>query len=98
MPEKSEKLRRKEIVREVAAKKRAEAERQLPMSLAQLHGLLDTLDKALVSGCDHSLQYTESYLNSQNLASEEVVPWLQEHGGFCDCEVLANVEEEWGAI
>jgi Protein of unknown function (DUF2695) len=98
MPEKSERLRRKEMVREVVAKRRAEAERQLPMSLVQLHGLLDTLDKALAAGCDHSLQYTQAYLSSQNLASEEVVPWLQEHGGFCDCEVLANVEEEWGAL
>lgn len=98
MPEKSERLRRKEIVRAVAANKRAEAERQLPMSLVQLDGLLDTLDKALAGGCDHSLQYTQAYLNSQNLAFEDVVPWLHEHGGFCDCEVLANVEEEWGAI
>ncbi len=98
MPEKSERLRRKEILREVAAKKRAEAEKQLPMSLAQLKGLLDSLDKALAAGCDHSLQYTQAYLNSQSLATEMVVPWLQEQGGFCDCEVLANVEEEWGAI
>ncbi len=98
MPEKSERLRRKEVLREVASKKRAEAEMQLPMSLAQLHGLLGALDKALAGGCDHSLQHTQAYLKSQNLASEKVVPWLQEHGGFCDCEVLANVEEEWGAI
>jgi hypothetical protein len=25
-----------------------------------------------------------------------VIPWLREQGGYCDCEVLANVEERWG--
>ncbi|MFN7883700.1 MAG: DUF2695 domain-containing protein [bacterium] len=98
MPDKSEKLRRKEVLRELAAKQRAEWERQLPMSLAQLHGLLAALDIALATGCNHTLQHTEAYLHSQDLAIEEVVPWLQEHGGFCDCEVLANVEEEWGEL
>ena len=98
MPDKSEKLHRKEVLRELAAKQRAEWERQLPMSLAQLHGLLAALDIALATGCNHTLQHTAAYLHSQDLAIEEVVPWLQEHGGFCDCEVLASVEEEWGEL
>jgi len=83
---------------DLAAKRRAEAEKQLPMSLAQLHGLLDALDRELATGCDHSLQHTQAYLRSQSLAPETVIPWLEEHGGFCDCEVLANIEEEWGGI
>jgi hypothetical protein len=24
------------------------------------------------------------------------VQWLCAHGGFCDCEVVFNVEQEWG--
>jgi hypothetical protein len=27
-----------------------------------------------------------------------IVPWLREHGGYCDCEVLANVEDEFSEI
>jgi hypothetical protein len=26
-----------------------------------------------------------------------VVPWLIAQGGGCDCEVLANLEDRWGA-
>jgi hypothetical protein len=25
-----------------------------------------------------------------------VIHWLRDQGGYCDCEVLANVEERWG--
>ncbi len=83
-------------MRDLAASRRAEAERQLPISLAQLHGLFDMLDQSLIEGCDHSLRFTEEYLRLNQLSSEKVVPWLHEHGGFCDCEVLANVEDDWG--
>ncbi|WP_290687210.1 DUF2695 domain-containing protein [Intestinibacter sp.] len=24
---------------------------------------------------------------------EESIEWLEEHGGYCDCEVLANIED-----
>jgi len=29
------------------------------------------------------------------LDEDRIIPWLEEHGGGCDCEVLANVEEEF---
>lgn len=95
MPEKAEKLRRKAITRELAASKRAEAERELPMSLVQLRGLFSALDQALIEGCDHTLRFTNEYLRTNKLSSESVVPWLHQHGGFCDCEVFANVGDEW---
>jgi hypothetical protein len=98
MPEKAERLRRKAITRVLAASKRAEAERKLPMSLVQLHGLCSALDQALIEGCDHSLRFTNEYLRTNQLSSEKVVPWLHENGGFCDCEVLANVGDEWGSL
>ncbi len=28
----------------------------------------------------------------------DLVPWLQELGGYCDCEVLANVEQQFEKI
>jgi len=29
------------------------------------------------------------------LSSERTVEWLREHGGHCDCEVIANAAEHW---
>ena len=43
-------------------------------------------------------QIRRAFLESaivQNLPEATVIPWLGEYGGYCDCEVLANVEQEW---
>ncbi|WP_262696872.1 DUF2695 domain-containing protein [Chryseobacterium indoltheticum] len=39
---------------------------------------------------------TKQFLESQHIQNmEEVKNWLKENGGFCDCEVLNNVEERF---
>lgn len=39
---------------------------------------------------------TKQFLESQHIQNmEEVENWLKETGGFCDCEVLNNVEERF---
>jgi hypothetical protein len=35
------------------------------------------------------------FLAERGLDAAAVIPWLRESGGYCDCEVLANVEDEW---
>ncbi|MBO9829518.1 DUF2695 domain-containing protein [Xanthomonas sp. A2111] len=51
---------------------------------------------SLAVGCDHSLRLTEQFLESREIRPELLVAWLGEYGGFCNCEVLSNVEERWG--
>jgi hypothetical protein len=70
----------------------------IPMPKEVLGELFDHLDEALCESCDHSLRFTIAYLQSKKLEVERVVPWLREHGGYCDCEVLANVEEKFGGL
>ena len=70
----------------------------IPMSHQNLSDLFDYLDSALVDGCDHTLRLTEQFLRKCNVDSQSVVPWLNEHGGYCDCEVLANVEDKFAEI
>jgi hypothetical protein len=42
--------------------------------------------------CDHTLSLTEHWLHQRGvLDTRPVCKWLQEEGGFCDCEVLLNV-------
>lgn len=45
-----------------------------------------------------SLRLTTAFLESKKLDVQRVVPWLREHGGYCDCEVLANVEDGFGDL
>jgi len=73
-------------------------EASMPLSKEDLRGLFEYLDNEAASGCDHTAKKTLSYLRARSLDSERIVPWLQELGGYCDCEVLANVEQQFEKI
>ena len=46
--------------------------------------------------CRHDLSNTKRILKSlPNIDVEETLQLYQELGGFCDCEVLMNVESSW---
>jgi len=67
----------------------------LPMSQADLRELFDYLDRPEASPCDHTLKDTVQFLERKKIDVERAVSWLREHGGYCDCEVLGNVEDEF---
>ena len=80
----------------VKERERADAEARLPLAKSDLAALFDRLDQRLTDNeCDHTLRHTEAFLAERSLNAASVVPWLRESGGYCDCEVLANVEDEW---
>ena len=96
MTERPEKERRKEVLRRLRELQRAEARAALPLPDDQLWAMFDWLDRELPSrGCDHTLRLTQEFLEQRGLSTEAVLSWLDDNGGFCDCEVLANVEERW---
>ena len=65
-----------------------------PVSTDLLHELLDILEERLSEEeCDHSLRFTEDFLATA-AEGEEALSWLLEHGGVCDCEVQASLEDE----
>ncbi|WP_435522903.1 DUF2695 domain-containing protein [Chryseobacterium indoltheticum] len=44
--------------------------------------------------CDDHLTLTKQFLATNQVENgDEIENWLNENGGFCDCEVLYNVEE-----
>ena len=97
MPTKEEKRRRAKLVEAIAHKETAIAIELMPISFTDLGELFDHLDIELgEEGCDHTSRMTQAFLQKRNLEAEKILPWLQEYGGYCDCEVLANVEESWG--
>jgi len=96
MPSKEEKLRRAKLVEAIVQEETAKAIENMPISFKDLAALFDHLDEVFGNeGCDHTPKITKAFLESRNLNTEEILPWLEEYGGYCDCEVLANVEDSW---
>jgi hypothetical protein len=92
---KEEKKRRATLVQAMVAEDTKKAIEEMPISLSHLGQLFDHLDLKLEDGCDHTPKITTAFLIGKNLSPEIILPWLQDQGGFCDCEILANVEEGW---
>ena len=96
MPSKEEKRRRTKLIEAMVAKDTTEAIAKMPISFKDLSALFDHLDTTVGnSGCDHTLKATIAFLQCEQLEVEPIIPWLGEYGGYCDCEVLANVEDSW---
>ncbi|AKH67778.1 Protein of unknown function (DUF2695) [Spongiibacter sp. IMCC21906] len=95
MASKEEKRRRAALVQAIVAEDTKKAIEEMPISLVHLGQLFDHLDEQVENGCDHTPRITTAFLTSNNLSHDSILPWLQEQGGFCDCEILANVEEIW---
>lgn len=94
----SSKNRKRELKAAFKAKELEVLEASMPLSKEDLRGLFEYLDSEEASGCDHTAKKTLGYLRSRSLNPERIVPWLQELGGYCDCEVLANVEQKFEKI
>ena len=97
MPDQNEIKRRKQIARDLRLKARQDLENSLPTSRENFKGLFDYLDEQLSDNpCDDTLKFSVTFLQSLKLDNiEEITKWLDENGGYCDCEVLANLEEKF---
>lgn len=74
---------------------RAALAAKLPLTNEQLEALLDAIDAAVTtSGCDHSDRHARAWLEEHALPTEVVLGALREMGGYCDCEIVLNVEPE----
>lgn len=95
--DKDEKERRKQILNELREKQQQKFEQGLPMDREIFVGLFDYLDNQLEeNGCDHSNKLTAEFLEKNKISNiENVLNWLADNGGHCDCEILANVEEKF---
>jgi hypothetical protein len=58
-----------------------------------LAGLFGHLGERLDQGrCDNTMRLAAKYLSDKCGDLDEALDWLARRGGFCDCEVLLNVE------
>jgi hypothetical protein len=71
------------------------ARRAMLLDEPSLNDLLDRLDVRLQDvPCDHTLRLTRAWADERGLDQDAVAASVAEFGGYCDCEVLANVDPE----
>lgn len=68
----------------------------LPFEKEKFEELFDYLDEySEENSCDHTNKATISFLEKNNLPVEKSLEWMKEYWGYCDCEILANVESSF---
>lgn len=84
---------RKDLKRLAALREAAASWLSLGLTPPLLEELGQHLDQALVAGpCDHTHRHTSGWLAAKGMRQEaKVLAALKSAGGYCDCEVLANV-------
>ena len=91
------KPRQEELKRAFKHQERQRLIDSIPISHEDLRDLFDHLDRGGIE-CDHTFRETTSFLEARGLSVGRVTAWLREYGGFCDCEVIYNVDEKFGEI
>ncbi|MCG7989595.1 MAG: DUF2695 domain-containing protein [Candidatus Thiodiazotropha lotti] len=67
----------------------------MPLEENELSLLIDYVDRQVQeNGCHHDHRHTKEWLSDSGHNVNEVLAALMAHGGFCDCEVVMNVEED----
>lgn len=96
MPSKAEKERRKKLHREIAQKEHEKFLSSLPLDKSYILELFDFLDLELGKrGCNHNFELMTEFLKLKGLDKENVFEWFREQGGYCDCEILFNIEDRF---
>lgn len=97
MPNKFERNSRKQILSDIRKKAAEEFESSLPMSRHHFIKLFDYLNTELnEKDCDDTNCLTRNFLTQTDISNiQAVLDWLAGKGGYCDCEILANVEEQF---
>ncbi|RRQ22223.1 DUF2695 domain-containing protein [Thiohalobacter thiocyanaticus] len=86
----------RERKRQWKAQQREVARASFPMSDALMEAFFDSVESSVSdSGCDHTLRFTGQWITANQQPKEPLIHWLEENGGFCDCEVVANARDHW---
>jgi hypothetical protein len=67
---------------------RARARLSLPITIVELADLVAAVrDGLLQNVCDHSTRFGERWAADRGIDWPALRLWLDEHGGYCDCEI-----------
>jgi len=91
-----DKSEKKRLKQELRKKEKQDFNDSLPMAQKLFDELFDFLEEQSEEhGCDHTLRLTLQFLKNNGIDDDTVVTWLNEQGGYCDCEVLGNVYDSF---
>jgi hypothetical protein len=86
---------RRKLKRSYKNAERAAARAHMVLDEASLRALIEHVDAALeAEGCDHSPRAARAWAIAKGLDPDAVCASLAHFGGYCDCEVAANVNPE----
>ncbi|MCU0240550.1 MAG: DUF2695 domain-containing protein [Pyrinomonadaceae bacterium] len=92
--DKTEKERRNAIKRQQKNQDKKKNLRSLPISVDKLNELFDYLDEQLGKCfCDGTLKLTESFIDENEKSKDAFFSWLNENGGYCDCDIFFSMAE-----
>jgi hypothetical protein len=93
----SDDQRRRDLKRAWKEQERQKLISSIPLPHTDLRDLFDHLDRGGFE-CDHSLRETIQFLQRRKIEVAQVVEWLRDNGGYCDCEVLLTVDDTFGEL
>lgn len=68
----------------------------LPIKDIEFLPLFEFLENELdENDCSGDFALLEKYCKEKKIDFSTLSAWLREHGGFCDCEILGNIEERF---
>ena len=89
--------RKEELKRAFKQRERQTLIDSIPISHHDLRDLFNPPDWGGLE-CDHTFRETIAFLEARDLDVERVTTCICVYGGFCDCEVIYNVDEKFGEI
>ena len=90
-----DKQRKKELLAQFKKQENEKVLSGLNTDIQNIHDLLDYIDEYLEENdCDDTLSATTKFLKENDIEIESTLNWLKNNGGYCDCEVLANIEDK----
>jgi hypothetical protein len=99
MPSHQEKLKRKAAKNALRQTEQDRIRASLPMLPTKMKALFDFVDQKLSeSECEDTFRHTITFLDNQQIQRGAVLEWLENAGGYCDCEVLFNAEGKLESI
>ena len=90
-----DKAARKRLKDEYLRAEQARSAARMPLDRPALEALLDHVEAAVAAdGCDHTRAATDAWAEQQGVDLDRLHEGLEEYGGFCDCEVVMNLDAD----
>lgn len=90
------KLEKKKLIEKYKNYQKQIFEESLPIDRELFFQLFDYLDERLEKrACNHDFSLTEEFFKDKDINITKVLEFLEENSGYCDCEVIFNVEEKF---